>query len=138
MSTIDELRRDLTVSGTLHGQKLQFHTTWGLFSPKAIDEGSQLLADHFADIPANATTLDLGCGYGPLGLTLAKLAPAGEHQLVDKDFVAVEYAARYPEKVGRVVLLCPSGMGSEERLPITEGARHKDYTGLVASTLTWS
>jgi pimeloyl-ACP methyl ester carboxylesterase len=48
--------------------------------------------------------------------------------------IAVEYAARYPEKVGRVVLLCPSGMGSEERLPITEGARHKDYTGLVAST----
>ena len=48
--------------------------------------------------------------------------------------IAVEYAARYPEKVGRVVLLCPSGMGSEERLPITEGARHKDYSGLVAST----
>jgi pimeloyl-ACP methyl ester carboxylesterase len=46
----------------------------------------------------------------------------------------VEYTARYPEKVGRVILLCPSGMGSEERLPITEGARHKDYTGLVAST----
>lgn len=48
--------------------------------------------------------------------------------------IAVEYTARHPEKVGRVVLLCPSGMGSEERLPITEGARHKDYTGLVEST----
>jgi 2-hydroxy-6-oxonona-2,4-dienedioate hydrolase len=33
-----------------------------------------------------------------------------------------------------VILLCPSGMGSEERLPITEGARHKDYRGLVEST----
>ena len=36
-------------------------------------------------------------------------------------------------KVGRMVLLCPSGMGGEERLPITEGARHKNYQGLVES-----
>lgn len=48
--------------------------------------------------------------------------------------IAVEYAARFPKMIDRVVLLCPSGMGSEERLPITEGARHKDYRGLVEST----
>lgn len=48
--------------------------------------------------------------------------------------ITVEYAARHPEKVAKLVLLCPSGMGSEERLPITEGARHKDYQGLVEST----
>jgi len=48
--------------------------------------------------------------------------------------IAVEYASQHPDKVDRLVLLCPSGMGSEERLPITEGARHKDYRGLVEST----
>jgi len=48
--------------------------------------------------------------------------------------IAVEYASQHPDKIDRVVLLCPSGMGSEERLPITEGARHKDYRGLVEST----
>lgn len=48
--------------------------------------------------------------------------------------IALEYTSRHPEKVNRLVLLCPSGMGSEERLPITEGARHKDYRGLVEST----
>ncbi|HZL91168.1 MAG TPA: alpha/beta hydrolase [Pirellulaceae bacterium] len=48
--------------------------------------------------------------------------------------IAVEYTSRYPDKVDRLVLLCPSGMGSEERLPITEGARHKNYQGLVEST----
>jgi pimeloyl-ACP methyl ester carboxylesterase len=48
--------------------------------------------------------------------------------------IAVQYASQYPEKVDRLVLLCPSGMGSEERLPIMEGARHKDYRGLVEST----
>jgi abhydrolase domain-containing protein 6 len=48
--------------------------------------------------------------------------------------IAVEYAARHPDKVDRLVLLCPSGMCSEERLPIMDGARHKDYRGLVEST----
>ena len=48
--------------------------------------------------------------------------------------VAVEYCARHPEQVDRMVLICPSGFGSEEKLPITEGARHHDYEGLVAST----
>ncbi|MDX1945528.1 MAG: alpha/beta hydrolase [Pirellulaceae bacterium] len=47
--------------------------------------------------------------------------------------VAVEYTSRHPEKVAGLVLICPSGMGSEEKLPITEGARHKDYQGLVGS-----
>lgn len=48
--------------------------------------------------------------------------------------ISIEYAARNPDKVGKLVLLCPSGFGTEERLPITEGARHKNYQGLVEST----
>ena len=48
--------------------------------------------------------------------------------------ISVEYAARHPEKVGKIVLLCPSGFGTEEKLPVTEGARHKNYQGLVEST----
>jgi pimeloyl-ACP methyl ester carboxylesterase len=47
--------------------------------------------------------------------------------------VAVEYAVRFPEKVARVVLLCPSGMGDEERLPIVEGVRRNDLKSLVDS-----
>ncbi|HSX01243.1 MAG TPA: methyltransferase [Candidatus Saccharimonas sp.] len=88
----DRLRQDLSFQATLHGQPLSFHTTWGLFSPKAIDEGTQLLADLF-DVAPTADCLDLGCGYGPLGLTLAKLSPRGTVHLIDKDFVAVQYAA---------------------------------------------
>jgi len=89
--------QDLKLSAVLHGQPLSFVSTWGLFSPKAIDEGTQLLADHLGDIAPNTTALDLGCGYGPLGLTIAKLAPAGQVHLVDKDFVAIEYAQRNAE-----------------------------------------
>lgn len=47
--------------------------------------------------------------------------------------IAVEYTARYQENVGKLVLLCPSGIGLVERLPVMEGARSKNYQGLVES-----
>ncbi len=90
---LSRLRQDIVFSDTLCDHTLQFHTTWGLFSPKGIDEGSRLLLDHI-EVNRNDDTLDLGCGYGPLGLALAKLAPEGTSVLVDKDFVAVEYSKK--------------------------------------------
>lgn len=90
---LDRLRQDIVFSDTLKGITLTYHTTWGLFSPKGIDEGSRLLLDHLEVNPGD-DTLDLGCGYGPLGLTLARLAPGGTSTLVDKDFVAVEYSRK--------------------------------------------
>jgi pimeloyl-ACP methyl ester carboxylesterase len=47
--------------------------------------------------------------------------------------IAIEYAVRYPDDVDRIVLLCPSGLGDEERLPVIEGVRRNDTRGLVAS-----
>lgn len=47
--------------------------------------------------------------------------------------VAVEFAARYPELVSRVVLLCPSGMGDKERLPIIDGVIGRDAHAMVKS-----
>lgn len=41
--------------------------------------------------------------------------------------VAVEMAVRYPELVSRLVLICPSGLGDEERLPIMDGVRGDTY-----------
>ena len=47
--------------------------------------------------------------------------------------VAVEFAARYPQLVGRVVLICPSGMGDVEQLPLMDGIRRSDYEAVVKS-----
>lgn len=47
--------------------------------------------------------------------------------------IAVEFAARYPELVSRLVLLCPSGLSDEERLPVVEGVRRNDVRSLVDS-----
>ncbi|MCP5142139.1 MAG: methyltransferase [Gammaproteobacteria bacterium] len=88
-----ELRADRHIDATLRGQRFDFLTTWGLFSPKEIDEGTRLLLDHM-DVNADDDCLDLGCGYGPIGLTLARLAPQGHTLMIDNNFVAVEYANR--------------------------------------------
>lgn len=42
--------------------------------------------------------------------------------------IAVELAVRYPDLIRRVVLLCPSGMGDEEKLPIMDGVRGDTYS----------
>lgn len=95
---IEQWRKDNQIETTLAGQHLRFTTTWGLFSPREIDSGTWLLLKQFEDghIELNPTDdiLDLGCGYGPLGLTLARLAPQGKTLLLDKDFVAVDYTRK--------------------------------------------
>jgi pimeloyl-ACP methyl ester carboxylesterase len=47
--------------------------------------------------------------------------------------IAIEYAVRYPTEVARLVLLCPSGLGDAERLPIVEGIRRNDPRAIVES-----
>ncbi|HMP02018.1 MAG TPA: alpha/beta hydrolase [Gemmatales bacterium] len=47
--------------------------------------------------------------------------------------VALHYAVRHPDRLGRLVLLCPSGMGTEERLPIVEGCRSSDAESMLAA-----
>lgn len=47
--------------------------------------------------------------------------------------VAVEFAVKYPELVSRVVLICPSGMGDTEQLPIMKGIKARDPRAMVGS-----
>lgn len=90
---INALRREIVFTEMLKGERLTFHTTWGLFSPRAIDQGSRMLLEHL-EVRPDDRAIDLGCGYGPLGLTVARLARRGHCLLVDKDFVAVEFATK--------------------------------------------
>lgn len=93
METADylkSLRKDIEFNTMLCDQSMQFRSTWGIFSPREIDAGTELILKYIK--PAeDADIFDLGCGYGPIGLTLAKLAPKGQTLLCDKDFMAVEY-----------------------------------------------
>ncbi|MFU2205631.1 class I SAM-dependent methyltransferase [Streptococcus pluranimalium] len=56
----------------LLGNRFSFKTDAGVFSKKMIDFGSQVLLSTLI-FHKNDTLLDLGCGYGPLGIALAKV-----------------------------------------------------------------
>jgi len=86
---IPKLKKDLTIKSNLLDQSLDLKTRWGVFSPRAIDEGTVLFMKYL-DVNTNDKCLDLGCGYGPIGLSVAKVCTSGEVHMVDKDFVAVE------------------------------------------------
>ncbi|EKF51078.1 Ribosomal RNA small subunit methyltransferase C [Lactococcus garvieae DCC43] len=59
------------LSVELLGLSFRFLTDAGVFSKNAVDYGSRVLLDNFQPESAK-TLLDVGCGYGTLGLTLAK------------------------------------------------------------------
>ena len=87
------------VPASLRGKQFTFHAAWGLFSPKKVDPGTAVLANAIP-VEEGSQILDIGCGYGVLGLALASDAPQGAVHLVDKDFVAVEYAKKNAEQLG--------------------------------------
>ncbi|MGX5174232.1 class I SAM-dependent methyltransferase [Aliikangiella sp. IMCC44653] len=84
------IRQPLNLKAQLNGQDFTFETSFGVFSPKEIDEGTKLLLKYL-DIKEDFDCLDLGCGYGPIGLYMAKQAPKGKTILLDKDFVAIQH-----------------------------------------------
>ena len=87
---IHELRVDLL------GEKMTFLTDAGVFSKKMVDFGSQLLLKCL-EINQGETVLDVGCGYGPLGLSLAK-AYGVQATMVDINNRALDLARKNAER----------------------------------------
>ena len=80
----------------LLGQKMTFLTDAGVFSKKMIDYGSQALLKCL-DFHKQESVLDVGCGYGTLGLTLVK-AKEVEVTLVDINQRALDLARQNAER----------------------------------------
>jgi len=96
---LSHLRQEQQFETELLGQALQFKASWGLFSPRQIDDGSKLLLTHL-ELEDNDVVLDMGCGYGALGLAIAKARPSTQVHMVDRDFLAIEYAQTNAELNG--------------------------------------
>jgi 16S rRNA (guanine1207-N2)-methyltransferase len=85
-------KKTLTFRVSKH--ELRFRVSQDLFSSFDIDKGTRLLLRSLveADYPPFTRILDLGCGYGPLGLTLRSLYPGSSLCLSDRDALAVAFA----------------------------------------------
>jgi bifunctional oligoribonuclease and PAP phosphatase NrnA len=72
-------------------ETFEFDVGHTLFSSFQIDEGSDLLL-RLIDAATPTRILDLGCGWGVLGVVLARRFPATEVVMADRDLLAVRYA----------------------------------------------
>lgn len=123
---LEDLKKDMEIRATLLNKPFTFKTTWGLFCPEEIDVGTKLLLkaisedekivkvlegvseesgeDASSDLSmgpnGKVKVLDIGCGYGPIGIALAKAFPATSADLIDKDFVAVDYSKKNIQENG--------------------------------------
>lgn len=86
-------------SFVLRGKELRFITDAGVFSRDRIDFGSVLLIENM-EMDRHARVLDVGCGYGPIGLTAAMLADQGRVTMIDVNERAVDLARRNAERNG--------------------------------------
>ncbi|WP_410772602.1 class I SAM-dependent methyltransferase [Fontibacillus sp. BL9] len=76
---------------TLRGQAFRFISDAGVFSKGGVDYGSRVLIDAM-EVPVDARVMDIGCGYGPIGLSAARLASQGHVTMIDVNSRAVELA----------------------------------------------
>ncbi len=68
---------------TIKGISLRLFTDRGVFSRDGLDQGSRLLMENI-DIEKHVKrVVDMGCGYGPIGLFIAKSYPDIEVTLCD-------------------------------------------------------
>lgn len=116
LNNLEEYNRKIRQDLLIEFRGLELYTTWGLFSPRAVDDGSRLLLDHL-ELDEADDCLDLGCGYGVLGLSMARSAPRGHTLMVDKDFVAVDYAEhnRVHNRIANASCLLSNGFGQVPR-----------------------
>jgi len=84
-------RRPIEIEAEIRGRRYRFHSDAGVFSSDRVDPGTRLLAECMEIGPADRV-LDLGCGYGVLGVVAAALAPEGMAVLLDRNARAVELA----------------------------------------------
>ncbi|WP_271754081.1 class I SAM-dependent methyltransferase [Cohnella sp. JJ-181] len=76
------------IEAVLRGEKLRFVSDSGVFSRDGVDYGSRVLLDHI-ELGQQDRVLDVGCGYGPIGLTAARLVPRGHVTMLDVNERAV-------------------------------------------------
>lgn len=85
---------------TLRGFTFSFETDAGVFSKSEVDFGSRVLIDCFELPSVSGDILDVGCGYGPIGLSIAKSYPDRTVHMMDVNDRALSLAERNAENNG--------------------------------------
>lgn len=87
------------IKATIRGVHLELLTDAGVFSHRRLDNGTRLLAESMT-VPAEGGLLDVGCGYGPLGILAGKLNPRIDVWMTDINERAVRLAEENARRNG--------------------------------------
>jgi 16S rRNA (guanine1207-N2)-methyltransferase len=90
----------LQLNYRLRGKTYKFTSDVGVFSKKEIDFGTKLLIEAFTPPGIPGNVLDLGCGYGPIGITTADLLDEREIVMADVNERALALAKSNAELNG--------------------------------------
>jgi 16S rRNA (guanine1207-N2)-methyltransferase len=90
--------RQIRVS--LAGREVELTSSNGIFSPERIDAGTQVLLANSPTAPPGGHVLDLGCGWGPIALTLALESPHSTVWAVDVNERALDLVRRNSAALG--------------------------------------
>ncbi|MFC4355392.1 class I SAM-dependent methyltransferase [Chryseomicrobium palamuruense] len=88
------------IKHTGRGHHMTLETDRGVFSKSGVDFGSRLLIEAFEAPTIEGDFADIGCGYGPIGLSLAKDFPERQIHMVDVNERAVALAQKNAERNG--------------------------------------
>jgi 16S rRNA (guanine1207-N2)-methyltransferase len=101
-----------SVPVTLAGRHVEVETSGGIFSPDRIDTGTSVLLGAVPTPPPGGHLLDLGCGWGPIALTLALESPRSTVWAVDVNERALELTRRNATALGldNVNAVTPDGV----------------------------
>ena len=95
--TLESNIREIKFS--LYGQNYTYFTDNGVFSKSKVDEGSYIFLKVLLPLHLTGRILDLGCGYGPIGLTIALNSPEARVDLADINSRALALASRSGERL---------------------------------------
>ncbi|AEV94796.1 class I SAM-dependent methyltransferase [Pediococcus claussenii] len=102
-------------------------TDSGVFSKKTVDYGTRVLLNAIEFKLVNEKVLDMGCGYGPIGISIAKSNPNFEVTMTDVNSRALGLAKRNA---------IANGVEKQTKIfesSVFEGIKDHDFTSIVTN-----
>jgi 16S rRNA G1207 methylase RsmC len=89
-----------TIVTAINGERVELFTAGSTFSPDHMDTGTAILLEHSNEAPNQGNLLDLGCGWGPIALSLAKSCPEATVWAIDVNERSLELTRMNAQKLG--------------------------------------
>ena len=93
-------QKNLPVSFDVAGKSFELTSSSGTFSKGKLDAGTAVLLGLHEEFPVSGEVLDLGCGWGPIGIAIASLSPQTSVTAIDVNRRSLELANQNAKQLG--------------------------------------